>query len=63
MLKIGKKVKFRNSYNLPDLTGTGTIISETHGFFSVKMDNKLDVVIHAVTETELVAARGRPRKI
>jgi hypothetical protein len=63
MLKIGKKVKFLNPYNLPDLTGTGTVISETHGFFSVKMDNKLDVVIHAVTETDLVSVSGRPKKI
>ena len=63
MLKIGKKVKFHNPYSLPALTGTGTIIGETHGFFSVKMDNKLDVVVHAVTETDLVSVRGRPRKI
>lgn len=68
MLKIGKKVKFRNNDNIcAALRGQkGTIVDCSHGSYTVQLDAKFGVgwsIINLVDEQHVIGIRGRPRKI
>ena len=63
MFKIGKKVKFNDNARplLRDIKGT--IVSETHGFYTVRLDTEVGTLVHLVNESDIHGVRGRPRKI
>lgn len=64
MIKIGRKVKFNDSdrVNASLHHKKGTIVSESLGFYNVKLDGE-DTLVYLVNEFDLSSIRGRPRKI